>query len=197
MARIRNEQKFRQCRESLLAVGQELFINSSFNSVGLNDILRRAGIPKGSFYHYFDSKEDFGLQVVELYARQNLAQLEAALADDSRSTYDQLKAFFASSIDHFASIEFCQGCLMANLSQELADVNEKLRCKINDMSQVMVRRIAEVLAEVDASDLNLGHLPADEAAQVLMNSWQGAIMKMKLEKSREPLDVFMRFFFRR
>lgn len=86
MARIRDEQKFRQCRDSLLAVGQELFINSSFNSVGLNDILRRAGIPKGSFYHYFDSKEDFGLQVVELYAQQNLAQLEAALADPTRST---------------------------------------------------------------------------------------------------------------
>ncbi|GAB5498637.1 MAG: TetR/AcrR family transcriptional regulator [Pseudohongiellaceae bacterium] len=196
MARIRDEQKFRQCRESLLAVGQELFINSSFNSVGLNDILRRAGIPKGSFYHYFDSKEDFGLQVVELYARQNLALLEEALADSTQSTYGQLKSFFAANIDHFDSIEFCQGCLMANLSQELADVNEKLRCKINELSQVMVRRIAEVLAKMDASELNLGHLPPEEAAQVLMNSWQGAIMKMKLEKSREPLEVFMRFFFR-
>lgn len=195
MARTRDEHKFSQCRDSLLAVGQELFINSSFNSVGLNDILRTAGIPKGSFYHYFESKEDFGLQVVELYARQNLQELESYLADDRLPRYEQLKGFFANSVKHFDDIEFCQGCLMANLSQELADVNEKLRCKINELSQLMVDRIAKCLADMDTSRLNLGHLSADEAAQVLMNSWQGAVMKMKLEKSRSALDVFMKFFF--
>ena len=197
MARVRDEQKFSQCRDSLLAVGQELFINSSFNSVGLNDILRTAGIPKGSFYHYFESKEDFGLQVVELYARQNLEELEGFLADGSLTRYEQLKAFFANSARHFEDVEYCQGCLMANLSQELADVNEKLRCKINELSQLMVDRIAQCLAETETDSLNLGHLDAKEAAQVLMNSWQGAVMKMKLEKSRAALDVFMKFFFSR
>lgn len=197
MARTRDEQKFQQCRESLLAVGQELFINSSFHSVGLNDILRKAGIPKGSFYHYFDSKEDFGLQVVEFYARQNLEQLEEVLADSSLSQFEQLEAFFSNSIAHFDDIEYCQGCLMANLSQELSDVNERLRCKISKLSQALVDRLAQCLDSMDASELHLGHLPADQAAQLLMNSWQGAIMKMKLEKSREPLDVFMKCFFSR
>lgn len=197
MARVRDQQKFNDCRDSLLAVGQELFINSSFNSVGLNDILREASIPKGSFYHYFDSKEDFGLQVVELYAKQNLEELESILADTRLSHYQQLKAFFSSSVEHFDDIEFCQGCLMANLSQELADVNEKLRSKINELSQLMVDRIAQCLGEMDTNELNLSHLQPEEAAQVLMNSWQGAVMKMKLEKNRAALDVFMKFFFHR
>jgi TetR/AcrR family transcriptional repressor of nem operon len=61
----------------------------------------------------------------------------------------------------------------------------------------MLDRLAQSLAEMDAADLKLGHLDAEEAAQVLLNSWQGAVMKMKLEKSREPLDVFMKFFFSR
>lgn len=197
MARVKDQQKFNDCRDSLLAVGQELFINSSFNSVGLNDILREAGIPKGSFYHYFDSKEDFGLQVVESYAKQNLEELESILADSRLSHYEQLKAFFTGSVEHFDDIEFCQGCLMANLSQELADVNEKLRSKINELSQMMIDRIAQCLSEMDADELNLGYLKPDEAAQVLMNSWQGAVMKMKMEKNRSALDVFMKFFFRR
>ena len=197
MARTRDEHKFKACRESLLEVGRDLFINSSFNSVGLNDILRQAGIPKGSFYHYFSSKEDFGLQVVERYASENLQQLEARLADDSLSRYEQLKGFFSESAQHFEDIEYCQGCLMANLSQELADVNENLRCKISELSRAMLDRLAQSLAEMDAAELNLGHLDAEEAAQVLLNSWQGAVMKMKLEKSREPLDVFMKFFFSR
>jgi TetR/AcrR family transcriptional repressor of nem operon len=195
MARTRDQQKFNECRESLLAVGQELFIKSSFNCVGLNDILKQSGIPKGSFYHYFDSKEDFGLQVVELYSRQNYEVLEALLHDESMSPSQQLRAFFEANITHFDDIGYCQGCLMANLSQELADVNEKLRCKINELSKKMVDRIALCLQHTDSSELNLGHLQPHEAAQVLMNSWQGAIMKMKLEKSREPLEVFMKFFF--
>ena len=195
MARIRDEQKFQQTREALLSVGQELFINSSFNNVGLNDILKRSSIPKGSFYHYFDSKEDFGLQVIEFYSQQSLADLEAILADSNKSPYEQLKHFFEININHFEEIGYCQGCLMANLSQELADVNEKLRCKINELSQLMVSRIAEVIEESDTKQLRLGGLPSSEAAKLLMNSWQGAIMKMKLEKDQEPLKVFMKFFF--
>lgn len=197
MARTRDEQKFNQCRDSLISVGQELFITSSFNSVGLNDILNRAGIPKGSFYHYFDSKEDFALQVVEQYHRENYAALQRLLQDDSLDAYQQLKAFFQNSVDHFGDVEYCQGCLMANLSQEIADVNENMRLKISEFSTQMVDQVSECLQTLENNELNLGHLRPCEAAQVLMNSWMGAIMKMKLEKSREPLDVFMKFFFSR
>ncbi len=195
MARTRDEQKFNQSRESLLAVGEELFINSSFNSVGLNDILKKSGIPKGSFYHYFDSKEDFALQVVEYYSKQSAEELGAMLADDSLTKVQRLQKFFETNIDHFDDIGYCQGCLMANLSQELADVNEKLRCKINEYSQNTVDQISQCLEQTDWQELNLGHLRPCEAAQILMNSWLGAIMKMKLQKSREPLEVFMKFFF--
>jgi TetR/AcrR family transcriptional repressor of nem operon len=195
MPRVRDEARFKQSRESLLAVGQDLFINSSFNSVGLNDILRKADIPKGSFYHYFTSKEDFGMQVIELYSRKNLEGLEAALADESKGPYERLESFFQSNIDHFAEIDYCQGCLMANLSQELADVNEKLRCQINELMQQMVDRVASALAQVDKRRMNLGHLSDPDAALLLMNSWQGAIMKMKLQKSAKPLLLFMAFFF--
>lgn len=195
MPRVRDQEKFNQSREMLLEVGQKLFINSSFNSVGLNDILKEAGIPKGSFYHYFESKEDFGLQVIEFYAQQNVADLEAVLAKQDLSPYQKLKMFFQDNIQHFEEVEFCQGCLMANLSQELADVNERLRCKINESSQHLISRIAGCIDQMAGNELNLGKMGSTEAAQVLMNSWQGAIMRMKLEKSRQPLDVFMKFFF--
>ncbi|NKB35100.1 MAG: TetR family transcriptional regulator [Pseudomonadales bacterium] len=197
MARTRDQERYQQSREQLLAVGQDLFINSSFNCVGLNDILKKAGIPKGSFYHYFESKEDFGLQVIEMYAKQNYEELKTIVSDNSLTPYEQLEKFFETNIAHFDDIDYCQGCLMANLSQELADVNEKLRCKINELSQLAVDQIAECIENMAANELNLNHLEPREAAQVLMNSWQGAIMKMKLEKSREPLNVFMKFFFSR
>jgi TetR/AcrR family transcriptional repressor of nem operon len=195
MARTRDEQKFNQCRNSLIDVGQELFITSSFNNVGLNDILKHAGIPKGSFYHYFESKEDFALQVVEQYHKENHAALQTLLLDDSLTAYLQLKTFFVNSVDHFGDVGYCQGCLMANLSQEIADVNENMRSKISEFSTQMVNQVSECLQKLENNELNLGHLRPCEAAQVLMNSWMGAIMKMKLEKSREPLDVFMKFFF--
>ena len=195
MARTRDQEKFNQSREALLAVGQELFINNSFNSVGLNDILKKAGIPKGSFYHYFESKEDFALQVVEHYAQQNAAQLDELLANADLTAYEKLKRFFGDNIRHYQEIDYCQGCLMANLSQELADVNERMRCKMNELTQQMVDRIASCIEQTEEDELNTGALPAGEAAQLLMNSWQGAIMKMKLQKSQLPLDMFMKFFF--
>ena len=195
MARTRDEHKFKQCRESLLLVGQELFLNSSFNCVGLNDILKKSGIPKGSFYHYFESKEDFALQVLEQYHRQNKEALDELLRDESLTPYLQLKAFYQNTINHFDEIDYCQGCLMANLSQEVADVNEKLRCKISKLSKEIVDQVSDCIQRMEDNELNLDHLRPCEAAQVLVNSWQGAIMKMKLEKSREPLDVFMKFFF--
>lgn len=195
MARTRDQEKYNQSREQLLVVGQELFINSSFNCVGLNDILKKAGIPKGSFYHYFESKEDFGLQVIEMYAMQNHEELKAITSDSALTPYEQLKKFFETNIAHYDDIDYCQGCLMANLSQELADVNEKLRCKINELTKMTVDQVAECLEKMENNDLNLNHLEPREAAQVLMNSWLGAIMKMKLEKSRESLNAFMKFFF--
>ena len=195
MARTRNQTRFNQCRESLLEVGQELFLNSSFNCVGLNDILKRAAIPKGSFYHYFDSKEDFGLQVIEHYHRHNHAALEALLTDPTLSPYQQLKSFYEINISHFSEIGYCQGCLMVNLSQEIADVNEKLRCKISSLSKQTMDLVAGCIEKMENNELNFGHLKSCESAQILVNSWQGAIMKMKLEKSREALDVFMKFFF--
>ncbi len=195
MARTRDVQKFNDCKECLLEVGQELFLNSSFTNVGLNDILKKSAIPKGSFYHYFDSKEDFGLQVVEHYHRENSEYLATLLADDSLSPYEQLKAFFEHDITHFEEIGFCQGCLMANLSQELADVNENLRSKISELSRQLGEQVSSCIARMENNELNLGHLEPGEAAQLLMNSWVGAIMKMKMEKSREPLNVYMRFFF--
>lgn len=195
MARTRDQDKFNQCRESLLEVGQKLFLGSSFNCVGLNDILKQAEIPKGSFYHYFDSKEDFGLQVIEHYHRQNNEALKSILADTSLSPYQQLKTYYESNISHFTEIGYCQGCLMANLSQEIADVNEKLRCKISSLSKQTVDQVARCIEKLEHNELNLGHLRPCEAAQLLMNSWQGAIMKMKLDKSSEALDVFMKFFF--
>ena len=195
MARTRDEQKYQQSRESLLMVGQELFLNSSFNCVGLNDILKESGIPKGSFYHYFDSKEDFGLQVIEFYHRQNSEAMAELLADESLTAYQQLKAFYQNAINRFDDIGYCQGCLMSNLSQEVADVNENFRCKISELSKQIVDQVSACLERMEDNELNLGHLRSCEAAQILMNSWQGAMMKMKLEKSREPLDVFMKFFF--
>jgi TetR/AcrR family transcriptional regulator, transcriptional repressor for nem operon len=195
MARTRDEQKFNQCRESLLLVGQELFLKSSFNDVGLNDILKKSGVPKGSFYHYFESKEDFGLQVLGQYHRQNIEALAELLADESLTPYQQLKTFFENTMSHFGDIGYCQGCLMANLSQEVADVNENMRCKISELSTQMVDQVSACIERMEDNELNLAHLRPCEAAQIIMNSWQGAIMKMKLEKSREPLDIFMKFFF--
>src|SRR5574337_1694674 len=75
----------RVTREALIRAGVELLTEKGFNSVGLEEVLRRVGVPKGSFYHYFSSKDDFGRQVLEAYAAYFARKLDCWLLDVSRS----------------------------------------------------------------------------------------------------------------
>ena len=200
MARVRDEHKFTQSRDALLQVGLDLFIGSSFNCVGLNDILRKAEIPKGSFYHYFHSKEDFGLQVVQFYHDQTRELIEATLTDQKLSPYEQLKSFFEWHISRYDELGYCQGCLMGNLAQEVADASEAFRDKLKVCMGKTTQQIKGCISRLQKDDecsggLCFSGLSPSEAAQILMNSWQGAMLQMKVEKSKAPLNLFMKHFF--
>ena len=93
-------------RDKIIASGTQAIIGKSYNAVGLNEILATAGVPKGSFYHFFKSKEDFGVAVVEHFATQAADHLRTMLRDASRSPLARLRHWFESSRDHLASHAF-------------------------------------------------------------------------------------------
>src|SRR5262245_51137216 len=110
--------------QALLDAGTELILEKGYNHSGLDEILKRAGAQKGSFYHFFASKEDFGLQIVDRYAAARFATLDRFLGDESRRPLERLRLFFEDSCRRHEAMGYRKGCLFGNLGQEMADQSE-------------------------------------------------------------------------
>lgn len=162
---------------------------------GLNELLEAASAPKGSFYHYFRSKEDFGLQVLDLFAAQTLASLNRALEDRTRTPLKRLQAFFESLCTQYEQGGCKRGCLLGTLAQELAGLSEPFRRRIARHFGALRRQFAACLAEARQRGEIPVNADAEELADVLMDGWQGALIRMKIERSIRPVERFIRFYF--
>jgi len=196
MARTRNDEAYEAARVRLLEAGMTLIRQNSFDGIGINDVLRECAVPKGSFYHYFGSKEDFGIEVARHYHEQQLASARKCLADRARDPVDRLKAFFDGARAMMKEHDYAQGCLMCNLSTELADARPAFQAELGRHWQNLTREMAACLEGGDLSRIGLEHLTEKEAADWLMNSWSGALTRMKASRSDEPLALFMRTIFK-
>ena len=196
MARTRNQQEYDTARTRLLDSGLALIRSQSYAAIGINDILKRCNIPKGSFYHYFASKEEFGLAVLGHYHQQQLVAARELLQDQSKPAYDRLLNFFQGAGDDYRQREYGDGCLMCNLSTELGDSHQKFQQQLQQSWSELTQVIAECLAEVNKTDLNLDHLTDQEAADWLLNTWSGALVRMKAERNCQPLDLFFKSVFK-
>lgn len=187
--------KINDTRNLIIQTGADLIGTKGFGATGINGILTVAGVPKGSFYHYFSSKNDFGLAIIDTFADEYDTKLELILNDHSRSCVDRLRAYFDNGFDHMASCDFTRGCLIGNLGQELAGQNEMFRVRLDKVFCAWEKRFERCIAEAQtAGDISADIDPSD-AASVLLSGWEGAILRSKVVKSTAPMDRFVRVFF--
>ncbi|GAB2196210.1 TetR/AcrR family transcriptional regulator [Sessilibacter sp. MAH4] len=192
MARTRNDDKYSGNKESLIAAGEALIRKASYSQIGINDVLRETGIPKGSFYHYFDSKLEFGIAVSEFYHQKQMETARKTLKNQHLAPINRLQGFFESALQDMKTKQFTQGCLMCNLTTELADENNELKNVLNRQWQELSNEIADCLKAIELKSLNLEHLSRTEAADWLLNSWSGALTRMKSSGSAQPLHLFLK-----
>lgn len=178
-------------RDAILRVGTEAIYEKGYNPTGLMEILAAAGVPKGSFYHYFSNKEDFGLQVVEHYKSDFDAFFDFHLRDHALPPLERLRNFFEASIERLAGRGFRGGCLVGNVGQEMGDQSPAFSEKVESVFISWRDRFVPVLKEARER----GELPADTdclaLADFLWNSWEGAMLRMKVTKSEGPLRTFV------
>jgi TetR/AcrR family transcriptional repressor of nem operon len=186
--------KTNDTRNLIIQTGADLIGAKGFGATGINGILTVAGVPKGSFYHYFSSKNDFGLAIIDTFAEEYDAKLDRILNDSSRSCVDRLRAYFDTGFDNMNSCECTRGCLFGNLGQELAGQNEMFRVRLNNVFDGWERRFERCIADAQiAGDIRADIDPAD-AASVLLSGWEGAILRSKVVKSTDPMKRFVRVF---
>lgn len=184
-------------REKILNAAAQLIHRQGYNRTGLQEILATAGVPKGSFYFYFKSKEDLALALVNRFIEFWLGQAEELLSDPTRPALSRLRDFYAIRRAHFLETGFAVGCPVGNLSQEMGDLSPVLGERLDQVIDTMAGRLAQVLAEAqDRGELALHHDP-QALAYFIVSSWQGALIRMKVCKCPEPLDIFLEMVFGR
>jgi len=153
------------------------------------------GVPKGSFYHYFTNKEDFGLQVLDRFAECIGERQDKILREKGVPPLDRLRHYSETVSELLESDQCRKGCLVGNLSQEMADLSEAFRARLEEIFESWVDRYAECLFEAQEA----GEVPHDldprELAEFWLNSWQGAILRAKTMRSPAPLRTFLAVMF--
>ncbi|MFT8675459.1 MAG: TetR family transcriptional regulator C-terminal domain-containing protein [Acetobacter sp.] len=173
-----------QVRDMLIRKGLECLTEKGFVATGLDGLLKSAGVPKGSFYYYFDSKDDFGLNVIGAYARYFNAKLDRCLNDRALSARERVRRFMDDARSGMVRHDFRRGCLIGNLGQELNVLPEQFRHALNDVMHQWEARMQSCLSDDYPPDT------AQTLAVFFWIGWEGAVLRARLEKSTRPLDVF-------
>ena len=182
--------------DAILNAGLDSLHQKGFNATSVQDITSAAGVPKGSFYNHFDSKEALGVAVISAYAQKTSGHL-AMLADTSIAPIPRLKQYFAGMIEWSVRDEFRFGCLLGNFSAELSDQSKIIRDEVRGVMDSWSNTVALVIDEaLDGASLR-NHLSSTELAAYIIDGWEGALLRSKVEGSRAPLDAFLKITFDR
>lgn len=178
-------------RENLIEVGLDLIRSSGYTATGVNQILEVAKIPKGSFYHHFHTKDEFVLEVIQLYVAGELERLKKYLDDSNLSPLKKLRRYFRDLIVTYGRRGGpIAGCLLGNLSLEIAGQNDQIRKLIGQAFDGWQEAIARTIREAIEKRELPKTLRADEAAALLVNNWEGAQVRAKAEQNDKPLELF-------
>ncbi|HZM00787.1 MAG TPA: TetR family transcriptional regulator C-terminal domain-containing protein [Planctomycetota bacterium] len=182
-------------RDRILEAGHQAIAEKSFASCGLTEILRRAGVPKGSFYHYFASKEDFGVALIERASAEYIEQLRPVVGDRQRSPLKRLRAVFElGRAECVANGAACQ-CLIPKLALETSQLSEPVHAAVKCAYAQWTALLAQVIREAQAAGEIARSHDADRLAHVLVMLWEGATLRMQIDRDLQPVDDFLSFVF--
>ncbi len=184
-----------QTRDRILQAGAELFGKKGFNGTGLAEILTLAGVPKGSFYHYFSSKEEFGVVLIERARDEYLDELRGILSDRKLSSVKRLRTVFEHTRDECSLTGPTVECLIPKLALETSQLSEPVHAAVKSAYQLFAALLAQVIREGQAAGEIAATHDADRLANVLVMLWEGAAIRMQIERSISPLDDFLTFVF--
>ncbi len=181
-------------KQRLLDAGMAMLLEHGYHDLGIQALLDATGTPKGSFYHHFEDKEQFALQVIDQYMVHVHAGLDACLGDGNRPPLERVRRFFETVQQNYRR-EGYLGCLLGGLGQELSGVSEVFRRKVESCFSAIAKRIAGCLEEARKR----GDIPAESntlhVANLLVDCWEGAALRSRLKGNPRPLTAMLDYYF--
>jgi TetR/AcrR family transcriptional repressor of nem operon len=182
-------------RNRIIETGAEIIHRKGFNHTGIQEILNAANVPKGSFYNYFKSKDEFGLQIIDYFSDRFKQIAKETLEDTRISPLSRIYAFLTAFMEYFESQNYAGGCPIGNLAQEMGDLSPVFRGKLNEAIDMMIHAYKGVLAAAQNDGKISKSLDIQDAAAFIVAGWHGAIIQMKLTQCLAPLKNHRRFVF--
>ncbi len=184
-------------RQALVWCGTELLTERGFQVTGIEEVLKRVGVPKGSFYHFFKSKDEFGAAVIENYVALYVRKMDRIFNNKAIAPLARLKEFIENAKHGMTKFDFRRGCLIGNLGQELASLDNQFREQLEAVLVSWEDRVAACLEEA----IQIGEIATGSDAHALSRffwiGWEGAILRSKLTRTLAPIDQFTDIYFSR
>ena len=185
----------KETKDKLLMIGAKYIYQKGFNNTGLQEILKEANVPKGSFYFYFKSKEQFGLEIIDVFLNFFENEIGSTLSDKSISGLNRIRNFLKSTMKELENTNYTGGCPIGNLSLEMGDLNENFRVKLSQAFSNMESKLLESLKDAQSVGEISQSINIETAAGFILNSWEGALVRVKAEKSIRPLVILEEIIF--
>jgi len=183
-------------REQILSAGLDVFHRKGFNATSVQEITDAAGAPKGSFYNHFESKEALGAEAVGRYEEKSAALL-GFLEDRKVAPLRRLRKYFESLVEAAIEAEFSGGCLLGNFGSEVSGQSSLVRARVGEAFDRWCDQIASVVSQAQKAGAMSRNHPPKAVAEFVIDAWEGALVRAKVEKDRAPLDVFLKMTFSR
>ncbi|HEV3105596.1 MAG TPA: TetR/AcrR family transcriptional regulator [Trinickia sp.] len=180
-----------QVRQHILDTARPIMVHKGFSAVGLNEILAAAGIPKGSFYHYFGSKEAFGEALLQSYFDSYLEHVDNLLVRSKGSAADRLLIYWQNWLDTQANDDYQCKCLAVKLGAEVSDLSDAMRQVLQDGSDRVIGRLAACIEAGRADGSLVDIADSTHTAAALYQLWMGATLVGKMRRDRKPLETAM------
>ena len=183
-------------RDHLIEMGLQHMQKTSYGSTGLNEVLALAGVSKGSFYHYFPSKEEFGSAVLRRYLDSEVARATTLLGEPKAAPIKRLRKYFEELISIYGPEgDMNGGCLLGNLSQEMANHSDLIQQTLQEGFRIWEVAINAVLQEAVTRGELSKKAKTMEMASFILNAYEGALLRAKAERSEAPLRLFIQMIF--
>lgn len=177
-------------RDKLLSAGLDTIHRLGFNGCSVQDITQAANVPKGSFYNHFESKEMFGAEILTLYWQNMASTSLLILSDQLLSPTERLKHFFDALAGGLADLNYEQGCLFGNLGAELSDQSSLVRDRLFTLFASWTGSIENCVREAQIAGEICVDIDASILAAFLVNAWEGAVLRSKIDRDEQALKQF-------
>jgi TetR/AcrR family transcriptional repressor of nem operon len=182
-------------RDSILAAGLKVMFRSGYNGSSVRDIVAEAGAPQGSFTNHFRSKEAFAQEVLDRYFAYVRGLVGEALNDTSLTPRQRLRRYLDIITGKLEGDGWSRGCLVGDFSLEASAHSELLRTRLAEIFQEWRAPFAACIAQAQAAGEIATDFAPTELAEFLLASWQGAILRMKVERGPAALERFKTIVF--